>query len=71
MSSMDEKISIVLESNHPQAIAVPPGSGRELKFLGVTHKLTRQQTGGHIIFLNRCLIPKAETASTYIASKRK
>jgi len=27
-------------------IAIPPGSGRELKFLGVTHKLTDAQTGG-------------------------
>ena len=27
-------------------IAIPPGSGKVLKFLGVTHKLTHAQTGG-------------------------
>ena len=27
-------------------VAVPPGSGRVLEFLGVTHKLTGIQTGG-------------------------
>jgi mannose-6-phosphate isomerase-like protein (cupin superfamily) len=27
-------------------VAVPPGSGRVLEFLGVTHKLTSIQTGG-------------------------
>jgi mannose-6-phosphate isomerase-like protein (cupin superfamily) len=31
-----------------QPIAVHPGSGRELKSLGVTHKLTSDQTGGAI-----------------------
>src|ERR671922_1742493 len=30
----------------PKPIAIPPGSGRRLKFLGVTHKLTSEQTGG-------------------------
>ena len=30
----------------PQPIAVAPGSGKVLKFLGVTHKLTRAQNGG-------------------------
>jgi mannose-6-phosphate isomerase-like protein (cupin superfamily) len=29
-----------------QPIAVPPGAGRELKSLGVTHKLTSAETGG-------------------------
>lgn len=29
-----------------QPVAIPPGSGRVLKFLGVTHKLTSDQTGG-------------------------
>ena len=29
-----------------QPIAIQPGSGRELKSLGVTHKLTSAQTGG-------------------------
>lgn len=30
----------------PQPVAVQPDSGRVLKFLGVTHKLTSDQTGG-------------------------
>jgi hypothetical protein len=30
----------------PQPILVPPASGKVLKFLGVTHKLTYQQAGG-------------------------
>ena len=30
----------------PQPVAVLPDSGRVLKFLGVTHKLTGEQTGG-------------------------
>lgn len=29
-----------------QPIAIPPGGGATLKFLGLTHKLTREQTGG-------------------------
>ncbi len=29
-----------------QPVAIPPGFGRILKFLGVTHKLTSEQTGG-------------------------
>jgi len=40
-----------MTSDHPQPILVPPGSGRVLKFLGVTHKLTPQQTGsGYYLF---------------------
>lgn len=35
-----------MKSDDPQAIVVPPDSGRVLKFLGVTHKLTHQQTNG-------------------------
>ena len=30
----------------PQPVAVRPGAGRTLQFLGVTHKLTSEQTGG-------------------------
>jgi quercetin dioxygenase-like cupin family protein len=33
-------------SDHLRPIVVPPGSGKVLKFLGVTHKLTQPQTGG-------------------------
>jgi len=35
-----------MKSDHPQPIVVPPASGRVLKFPGVTHKLTNQQTNG-------------------------
>jgi mannose-6-phosphate isomerase-like protein (cupin superfamily) len=30
----------------PQPVAVLPGAGRTLQFLGVTHKMTSEQTGG-------------------------
>jgi len=33
-------------SFYPQPIAVPPGSDKQFKFMGVTHKLTQPQTGG-------------------------
>ena len=33
-----------MKSDHPQPIVVPPDSGKVLKFLGITHKLTPQQT---------------------------
>jgi quercetin dioxygenase-like cupin family protein len=35
-----------MKSNDPQPIFIPPHSGRALEFLGVTHKLTGDQTGG-------------------------
>jgi mannose-6-phosphate isomerase-like protein (cupin superfamily) len=35
-----------MKSDAPQPIFVPPHSGKVLEFLGVTHKLTSQQTGG-------------------------
>jgi quercetin dioxygenase-like cupin family protein len=35
-----------MNSNAPQPIVVPPDSNRVLQFLGVTHKLTHQQTSG-------------------------
>ena len=35
-----------MNSDYPQPIIIPPGSGQVLRFLGVTHKLTRQHTGG-------------------------
>jgi len=34
-----------MESDHLQPIVVPPASGKVLNFIGVTHKLTHQQTG--------------------------
>jgi hypothetical protein len=33
-------------SFYPQPIAIPSGSGKQFKFMGVTHKLTQPQTGG-------------------------
>lgn len=36
---------------HPQPILVPPNSGKVLEFIGITHKLTPQQTGsGYYLF---------------------
>ena len=35
-----------MKPDHPQPIVVPPDAGKVLEFLGVTHKLTREQTGG-------------------------
>src|SRR5262245_280856 len=40
-----------MNSNAPQPMVVPPNAGKELKFLGVTHKLTPQQTSsGYYLF---------------------
>ena len=33
-------------STYPQPIAIPAGSGKQFRFMGVTHKLTQPQTGG-------------------------
>ncbi len=33
-------------SFYPQPIAIAHGSGKQFKFMGVTHKLTQPQTGG-------------------------
>ena len=35
-----------MKLDQPQPIVVPPASGKVLKFLGVTHKLTHPQTSG-------------------------
>ena len=35
-----------MQSGIPKPFAVPPGSGKVLKNIGVTHKLISQQTGG-------------------------
>jgi len=40
-----------MKSNNPQPLVVHPNSGKELKFLGITHKLTPQQTNsGYYLF---------------------
>ena len=33
-------------THYPQPIAIPAGSGKQLEFMGVTHKLTQPQTTG-------------------------
>jgi hypothetical protein len=35
-----------MKPDHPQPIVVPPEAGKALGFLGMTHKLTGQHTGG-------------------------
>ena len=40
-------------------IAIPPGSGRVLKFLGVTHKLTDAQTAGAFYLCEAVLGPES------------
>jgi quercetin dioxygenase-like cupin family protein len=37
---------VIMDFDFPQPILVPPGSGKVLEFMGVTHKLTQPQTGG-------------------------
>jgi len=39
-------MEVIMQVDFPQPIIVPPGSGKVLKFMGVTHKLTQSQTGG-------------------------
>jgi len=40
-----------MKPDQPQPIIVPPDSGKVLKFLGITHKLTQQQTGSGAYYL--------------------
>ncbi|SRR5258706_5122269 len=40
-----------MKPDQPQPIVVPPDSGKVLKFLGITHKLTQQQTGSSAYYL--------------------
>ena len=37
---------LLMVSTYPQPFAVPAGSGKQFKFMGVVHKLTQPQTGG-------------------------
>ena len=41
----------------PQPIFLPPGSGRVLDFLGVTHRLTSEQSGGSIYIFESTFEP--------------
>lgn len=45
-TSKGEVKEMELKSAYPRPIVVPPGSGKVLEFLGVTHKLTSHHTGG-------------------------
>jgi quercetin dioxygenase-like cupin family protein len=40
-----------VKPDQPQPIVVPRDSGKVLKFLGITHKLTQQQTGSGAYYL--------------------
>ena len=40
-----------MKPEQPEPIVVPPDSGKVLKFLGITHKLTQQQTGSGAYYL--------------------
>ena len=42
-----------------QPVAIPPGSGRVLKFLGVTHKLTGSQTNGAFYLCEAVFAPES------------
>ena len=43
----------------PKPILIPPGSGRVLKLIGVTHKLTSQQTGSAYYFFESEFDPES------------
>lgn len=45
----------------PQPVAVLPGTGGVLKFLGVTHKLTSDQTGGAFYVCEAVFGPESES----------
>jgi mannose-6-phosphate isomerase-like protein (cupin superfamily) len=42
-----------------QPVAIPPGSGKVLKSLGVTHKLTSTQTGGAFYLCEAVFAPES------------
>jgi mannose-6-phosphate isomerase-like protein (cupin superfamily) len=42
-----------------QPVAIPPDSGKVLKFLGVTHKLTRPQTNGAFYLCEAVFAPES------------
>lgn len=42
-----------------QPVAIPPGSGKVLKILGVTHKLTTAQTGGAFYLCEAIFAPES------------
>ena len=48
-----------METTLQQPVALPPGSGKTLKFLGVTHKLTSAQTGGAFYLCEAVFAPES------------
>jgi len=46
-------------SGEPQPIFLPPGSGRPIDFLGVTHRLTSGQSDGSIYLFESVFEPKS------------
>ena len=46
-----------MNSGDPQPVFVPPGSGRVLDFLAVTHRLTSEQSGGSIYIFESAFEP--------------
>ncbi len=47
----------IAKPDDPQPIFLPPGSGRVLDFLTVTHRLTSQQSGGSIYIFESAFEP--------------
>ena len=50
---------IVMNSDYLQPAIIPPDSGKVLHFLGVTHKLTRQHTGGEYYLFEFAFDPES------------
>lgn len=48
-----------MNSDHLQPIVIPRDSGKVLNFIGVTHKLTRQHTGGAYYLFEFAFDPKS------------
>jgi quercetin dioxygenase-like cupin family protein len=44
----DDRQPTMAKPDDPQPVLLPPGSGRVLDFLAVTHRLTSEQSGGSI-----------------------
>jgi quercetin dioxygenase-like cupin family protein len=49
--------SAIVKPNDLQPVLLPPGSGRVLDFLGVTHRLTSEQSGGSIYIFESSFDP--------------
>ena len=48
-----------MDTVFPQPIAIPAGSGKILNLLGVTHKLTKPQTGGAFYLCEAIFAPES------------